>query len=1077
MRTISFLSTPALKKYLFLFFTVLYLTGCGKIEIPEEVAEAKKSLPDSIDFNIHVKPILSDRCFSCHGPDKNKREGDLRLDIAEVAFARLKSGNGRAIIPREPDHSELAHRILSADEEYKMPPANSNLYLNADEKATLIKWIEQGATYKPHWAFIPPKERAIPEIADKTRVVNNPIDNFILATLGKKGLEQSPEADRERLLRRVALDLTGLPPTIEEIDNFLADKSADAYEKVVDRLMQTDACAERLALEWMDVARYADSHGMHADGWRYMWPWRDWVIRSFKNNMPYDQFATWQLAGDLIPDATKEQILATAFNRNHPMTAEGGVIDEEFRLLNVFDRANTTGITFMGLQLECAKCHDHKFDPISQKNYYQMAAFFNNIKELGMTGDDGNYGPMLLLSDSITDEKLNIIERKIKDSEAEIKLTDARIASIVGFVNRASEDEKLTGLLSYLPFDKMDSVRGKNKWVIDGNPNCTTTGTPQLADGKFSNALDFNDGYDEVYLEKAGDFEMTEAFSVSLWLNTTKKEKGKTQVLIGNSTEKDTGWRGWDFYLDSLNELSARLIHSLPHNYIHVSGGSVPLNAWTHVAMTYDGSGTASGLTLYVNGRKTNTTIHYDRLYKSIKTIHKNGKPAHLPLTIGKSNRRFTGDIGIFQGRLDEIMIFSRKLTALETARLAGEESVINEEMRKEYDRSRDRELQERVVKLTALRNQKLELVNDVPELMVMEEMPAPRPMFVLDRGQYDSPTAQVAPGTPENILVFPDSLPKNRLGLSQWLFSENNPLTARVTVNRYWQMIFGKGLVKTSEDFGNQGSLPTHPELLDWLALSFRKSGWNVKELLKVMVMSATYRQSSATNRERQAKDPENLWLARGPSYRLQAELIRDNALAASGLLVKEVGGESVKPYQPEGLWTEKNNFSYVLHDYYQSRGKDLYRRSLYTFIRRTSPHPAMIALDAGPRDVCTVRRETTNTPLQALVLLNDPEFVEPARVMAERIQLEAGTDLDRQLILAFRLSTSRKPKSAELKILRDLYRSQYKKYETNPEKARELLTVGEFRSPNKTDKIKTAALTIVASTMLNHDESYTKR
>ncbi|MEX2235292.1 MAG: DUF1553 domain-containing protein [Cyclobacteriaceae bacterium] len=1068
---------PAFLKYLFFFFAILYLNGCRKIEIPEEVAEAKKKLPDYIDFNIHVKPILSDRCFSCHGPDKNKREAELRLDISAVAFAKLKSGNGKAIIPGDPDNSELSHRILSSDEEYRMPPAISNLYLNADEKATLIKWIEQGATYKPHWAFIPPEQPEIPEIADKNQLVRNQIDNFILATLEKKGLEQSPQADKERLLRRVTLDLTGLPPTIEEIDSFLADDSPGAYEKVVDRLMQTDAYAERLALEWMDVARYADSHGMHADGWRYMWPWRDWVIESFKNNMPYDQFATWQLAGDLIPNATKQQILATAFNRNHPMTAEGGVIEEEFRLLNVFDRANTTGIAFMGLQLECAKCHDHKFDPISQKNYYQMAAFFNNIKELGMTGDDGNYGPMVLLSDLETDEKLIDLEQKIKKSEEQIKFSDAKIANIVGFINKAGKSEMSVGLLSYLPFDKMDSVRGKNEWAIDGNPDCTTTGTPQLADGKFNNALEFNDGYDEVYLKNVGDFEMTDAFSVSLWINTTKKEKGKTQVLIGNSSEKDTGWRGWDFFLDSLNQLSVRLIHSLPHNYIHVAGGGIRLNTWTHVAFTYDGSGKASGLSLFVNGKKTKPTIHYDRLYKSIKSIHKNGKPADMPLTIGKSNRRFTGDIGIFQGRLDEIRIFSTRLTSLETARIAGEERVITEEIRKEHYRSKERELQKSVLQLTELRNEKLKLVNGIPELMVMEEMPEPRLMFVLDRGQYDAPTERVEAGTPESISIFPDSLPKNRLGLSRWLFSKNHPLTARVTVNRYWQMIFGKGLVKTSEDFGNQGSLPTHPELLNWLAVSFQQSGWDLKKLLKLMVMSATYRQSSATDQKQQTRDSENLWLARGPSHRLQAELIRDNALAASGLLVREIGGESVKPYQPEGLWTEKNNFSLVLRDYYQSTGKDLYRRSLYTFIRRTSPHPAMIAFDAGPRDICTVRRETTNTPLQALVLLNDPEFVEPARVMAERIQQEAGSDLNSQLILAFRLSTGRKPKAEELQILQALYHSQYEKYKTNPVKAEELLNVGEFRSGNKTNKIKTAALTIVASTMLNHDESYTKR
>ena len=1069
---------PLSQKYIVLLLLIL-LTGCDRIEIPEEVAKAKMKLPDQIDFNLHVKPILSDRCFSCHGPDNNKREAGLRLDLPGTAFAKLISGNGKAITPGKPASSELAHRILSTDPEYKMPPTGSNLYLEPAEMATLIKWIEQGAEYKPHWAFIPPAEHQIPETKNKSWTSYNPIDNFIFATLERHGMEPSTPADKERLLRRVTMDLTGLPPTIQEIDDFLKDDSPGAYENVVDRLLQTDANAERLAMEWMDVARYADSHGMHADGWRYMWPWRDWVIESFKNNMPYNTFASWQLAGDLIPNATKEQILATAFNRNHPMTAEGGVIDEEFRLLNVFDRTNTTGIAFLGLNLECAKCHDHKFDPISQKDYYKMSAFFNNIKELGMTGNDGNYGPMAFLSDEATDSKLLELDRKIKDWETNFTFSDEKVASIVSFVEKKYENEVLPGLLTYLPFDKIDSVRGKKEAMIDGHPGCTTTGTPTLAAGKVAQALEFNDGYDELYLEKTGDFEMTDAFSVALWVNTTKKEKGKTQVLIGNAGKKDMGWRGWDFFLDSLNQLSLRLIHSLPHNYIHVSSSSssIPLHQWTQVAFTYDGSGKASGVHLYVNGSEVSATIQYDRLYKSIKTIHNNGRPAGAPLTIGKANRIFTGENGIFEGRMDELRIFSADLTALEIARLAGAEHKITDDLLKQHRLRRTREFEKHQLELRNLRKKKLELVSSIPEIMVMEEMPDPRPMYVLDRGLYDAPLEQVAPGTPESISMFADTLPKNRLGLAKWLFDQNNPLTARVTVNRYWQMIFGRGLVKTSEDFGNQGSLPTHPELLDWLAIYFQESDWDLKKLLKLMVMSATYRQSSAANRELQNKDPENLWLARGPSHRLQAEMIRDNALAASGLLVRKVGRESVKPYQPEGLWTEKNNFSHKLHDYIPGTGEELYRRSLYTFIRRTSPHPAMIAFDAGPRDVCTVRRETTNTPLQALVLLNEPGLVEAARVMAERIQAEAGNNLNDQITLAFRLSTSRKPTARELDILTGTYHSQYQKYKQNPRQAEALLTVGEFRSGKKVDKAKTAALTIVANALLNHDEAYTKR
>ena len=1067
----------AVTRYIFLSLALLSLAACNRVVLPDEVADAKKQLPEKIDFNIHVKPILSDRCFLCHGPDNNTREAGLRLDIPSGAFAALTSGNGKAITPGSLNKSALAHRILSTDPEFKMPPPASNLALKEHEIATLIKWIEQGAEYKPHWAFLPPELPAMPPIEDQTWKANNSIDHFIFAKLRDVGMKPSARADKERLLRRVTLDLTGLPPTIEEIDNYLQDESSDTYEKVVDRLLKSDAYAERMALEWMDVARYADSHGMHADGWRYMWPWRDWVIKSFKNNMPYNEFATWQIAGDLIPEASREQILATAFNRNHPMTAEGGVIDEEFRLLNVFDRTNTTGTAFLGLSLECAKCHDHKFDPISQKNYYQMAAFFNNVKELGMTGNDGNYGPTLLLSDQETDEKLRALDEKIQRMEERIAMSDTQITSIVNFVTNDAAGEKIEGLISHLPFDDMRQITAKKEYIIDGNALCTTSGSPEVKDGKFGNALEFDGGYDDVHLAKTGNFEMTDPFSVSLWVNTTKREKGKTQVLIGNAGKKDMGWRGWDFFLDSANHLSVRLINCLPHNYVHVSATSIPQHKWTHVAFTYDGSGKASGISLYVNGSKQETDVHFDRLYKSIKTIHNNGKPADIPLKIGKSYRVFTGEEGIFRGRLDDIRIFNQTLSEVQIAKLGEAETIITEEMIRGHRLSKSSEFRKQLLELKKMREAKLKWLQDVPEIMVMEEMKEPRPMFVLERGQYDAPKEQVQPGTPETILAFPDSLPKNRLGLAQWLFSNDNPLTARVTVNRYWQMLFGKGLVKTSEDFGNQGSLPSHPELLDWLAISFRESGWDVRALLKLIVMSSTYQQTSVASEDLRSKDPENNWLARGPSHRLQAEMIRDNALAASGLLVRHVGGESVKPYQPEGLWTEKNNFSHILHDYVQDKGEDLYRRSLYTFIRRTSPHPAMIAFDGIPRDVCTVRREITNTPLQPLVLLNAPQFVEAARVLAERLQVEAGSNVKNQLIHAFRLCLGRTPEAKELQIITSLYNSQYEKYKAAPRQAEALLNVGEFQSDNNFNKIRTAALAIVANTLLSHDESYTKR
>jgi hypothetical protein len=487
--------------------------------------------------------------------------------MQKAPFAALSSGNGKAIVAGSLHKSELIRRILSEDPEEQMPPASSNLVLNPEEKAVLIKWIDQGAEYKPHWAFIPPQKTEVPKVKNKEWIIHNPIDHFVLATLESKGLTQAPEADKERLLRRLTMDLTGLPPSIAEIDAFLNDKSPQAYEKVVDRLLKTDAYAERMAMEWLDVARYADSHGMHADGWRMMWPWRDWVIKAFKENMPYDQFSTWQIAGDLLPNATKEQILATAFNRNHPMTAEGGVIDEEFRLKYVFDRTNTIGTAYLALTVECAQCHDHKFDPISQKDYYSLSAFFNNVKELGMTGDDGNYGPMMLLPDEKTEKELALLDQQIAEKEKELTLSAEKADAIVQFISNTLPKELTRESEAYLPFEKAQTVTRKDKKTelqLDGSPMVFSNGSPEIVTGKVGNALLFNDEFDEVLLKEKGNYELHESFSVGMWINTSKKDKDKTQTLIGNTGNKNNFWRGWEFYLDSTNHLSVRLIHSCP---------------------------------------------------------------------------------------------------------------------------------------------------------------------------------------------------------------------------------------------------------------------------------------------------------------------------------------------------------------------------------------------------------------------------------------------------------------------------------------------------------------------------------
>ncbi|MEO0471673.1 MAG: DUF1549 domain-containing protein, partial [Bacteroidota bacterium] len=919
--------------------SLLLVTACGP-DISED-ADVLARLPDQVDYNYHIRPLLSDRCFSCHGPDPNTREAGLRLDVAEAAYASLADDDEPvrfAIQKGDLSDSEVWHRMRSDDPELQMPPPESHLSLTEYEIALISKWIDQGAKYKDHWAYSPPEKSKVPKVKE-TDWVRNAIDHFILKKLEGLKIGPAPVADKEILLRRLTLDLTGLPPTIEEMNAFLADDSPEAYEKVVDRLLQTDAYAERMALEWMDVARYADSHGLHADGWRNMWPWRDWVIKAFKENMPFDQFAEWQMAGDLMPDATEEQILATAFHRNHPMTAEGGVVDEEWRLEYVFDRTNTTSRAFLGLTMECARCHDHKFDPVSQKEYYQMAAFFNNVKELGMTGDDGNYGPCLPMPDEESRAELSRLDRLIAAESGKMDKTRTEVAELADFAQKVSLPTRVKGALAHYPLDRISRI-GDRK-VADRQSKARVNGKPELIKGRKGKAFHFDNEYDLLYLEKVGNIEMHEPFSASFWI---KADTGnKIMHLIGNSGDKNNFWRGWDFQILDNNRLAFRLIHSLPHNYLEVvSQEGVNATEWIQLGFAYDGTASAQGVSIFVNGKKAKTETLFDRLSKTTKTIQSGSqKPIDQPLRIGKSYRAFTGENGIFEGAFDDVWLFDRVLTEVEVGLLYGEKSessqIAKDERLDYFLQNLSPEYQQSYDQMRRLLAERRAIQDEVPEVMVMEEMPAQRAMFVLDRGVYDAPLEEVKADVPEWLGGFPEGLPQNRLGLARWLMSPQHPLTARVSVNRYWQMYFGQGLVNTPQDFGSQGALPSHPELLDWLAVDFVESGWDVKALQKRIVMSATYRQSSNHREELQEIDPNNELLARGPAHRLSAEMIRDNVLAASGLLVRKIGGESVKPYQPEGLWIDKGSFSPKLLHYKPDSGQALYRRSMYTFIRRT--------------------------------------------------------------------------------------------------------------------------------------------
>ncbi len=1091
-----------------------FFFGC-KPSLPDPVAEAYELLPNEVDYNFHVKPILADRCYACHGPDEGSRKAGLRLDSEEEAFAKLASGNF-AFVKGNVNKSEVYHRMISEDAELLMPPPESNMTLSANEIATIVKWIEQGSKWKPHWSFMKVIKSEVPEV-DKQWVRNNPIDNFIQTELIRQNLEPNPVADKERLLRRVTLDLTGLPPTIQEMDNFLADKSPKAYEKVVDRLLSSQENAERLTMEWLDVARYADSHGVSFDGYREMWPYRDWVIQAFKDNMPYSDFITKQVAGDLLPKASTEDKLATAFYRLNPMEASAGSISEEYRVEYVAERTATTGTAFLGLTIGCARCHDHKFDPISQKNFFQLSAFFNSIDEYGLGPTDLNRAPTVLLFEGKDKVRIDSLDLLISETEKELtKIQAAEIKNYVAEIGELSKIENEVGSFSFESFEKIKRVKKKENpfadeeaeeykkkspkekakidslkmvekkkieteeiLILDKNKKSEATLGVELVAGKKGKALAFDDDYDYVSLNDNGFYDQYDPFSASVWVNPKKEEINHLKNIIGNSNNFLGFYRGWEMILDSSNHVSLRLIHRLPDDYLEVvTEDSVPFDTWTQLGFSYDGSGKASGVSLFINGKNQKVKSLNDKLTRSILPIHEyTAKLDTLPLRLGKSYRLFTSDPGIYKGLIDEVKLYDRELSSLEMAKLGdADPSTISKPAINQFFNENDKKAIALRNELRSLRKARTTLMGSIREVMVMEDMAEPRPTYLLSRGLYNQYAEEVETSTPENILPYPKDYPKNRLGLAKWLVNEENPLPSRVLINRYWQMIFGTGIVKSSGDFGIQGDLPTHPELLDWLAAEFMESNWDLKKMLKLMVMSATYQQSSFANAEKYEADPDNKFYSRSSSYRLPAEFIRDNALASSGILDKKVGGPSVKPYQPEGLWEELGDFSYKLHKYKQDSVANLHRRSMYTFARRFSPAPYMITFDAGNREICITRRVNTNTPLQALNLLNDPQFVEASRSMSERVIREKVT-LDEQLTMSFRLSTGVTPTPALLATLKEHYQSAFKHFQENPSLADSLLAVGELPRDNRLDKAQTAAMTVVANSILNFDETYMKR
>jgi len=1063
-----------------------------------------------VDFNFHVKPILSDRCFKCHGPDERARKASLRLDRKDIAFGKLPSGH-RAIVPGSTRKSELVARILSTDPKFLMPAPESNLALTDYEKAVLVRWVEQGAVWKPHWSLIPPKKPPVPSVK-QIGWPRGEIDRFVLAMLESKGMTPSAEASRETWLRRVTLDLTGLPPTLAEIDIFVADRAPDAYEKVVERLLASPAYGEQMAAEWLDVARYADSHGYQDDGMRQMWPWRDWVISAFNRNLPFDRFITWQLAGDLLPEATQEERLATGFNRNHMQTQEGGVVPEEYRTEYVIDRVNTFGRAFLGLSVECARCHDHKYDPITQKEFYRLYSFFNNNNETGQIPYSGVPSPTVLLEDDTSRAKLARLDAEAQQLQQDIGALGTSAAYTEWLTTapaRPPQIGEIPGLVTYLPLDgsttghEMTKPDPKSKErpkrveyrayanLAKGATSARLGGdkdrVPRTVPGHLGQAQQLvGDSHIEAK-DKRTYFDRNDPFSLSLWLRIDRK--GIAGPLVTRSGGLFDGNRGYEILLRGDGTFSAALHHVFPDNSIEIeTTRALAPGGRHHLALTYDGASRARGLRLFFDGRPADTHVVVDNLRQSILRSgdQKNATwTDNPPLRIGRRHDETLEDVTV-----DELRVYDRHLTTFEVAALAGERDPIGNVLRLPESKRADAErtalaeyYTERVAPqfaalskaLTANRGKENEILTGLPEVMTMHELPVPRPTFVLARGAYDAPTERVTPGTPRAIGDFPAALPANRLGLARWLLSPRHPLTSRVIVNRYWAMFFGRGLVPTLADFGNQGRLPSHPQLLDWLATTFVESGWNLKALEKRIVLSAAYRQESRLDTKRLEQDPANEWLGRGPSYRLAAEQVRDSALAVSGLLVRTIGGPSVYPYQPPGLWEALATRNAT--KYQQGHGADLYRRSLYTVWKRSSPPPSAISFDAAERLVCAVNRQRTNTPLQSLVLLNDPQYLEASRTLAERMIVEGGTAARDRITFAFRLLTSRHPDQTELELLEKLYSEMRDEYGKDKAAALKLLSVGEYRRNRTLDPSDVAAFTMVATTIMNFDEAVYKR
>jgi len=1044
---------------------------------------------NDVQFNRDIRPILAETCFHCHGPDPGTRKAGLRLDT-EAGFFASRDKTGPTIVKGQPDKSPLYQRLTTTDEDDIMPPRKEHKDLKPEQIALFKKWIEQGAQWQPHWSFIKPERPALPAVKNEAWV-KTPVDRFILAKLEAKGLQPAAEADPRTLFRRLSLDIIGVPPTPEDSDAFAAECSAAGkgqaqvpdvvLSRWVDKLMQSEHWGEHRGRYWLDAARYADTHGMHFDNYREMYPYRDWVIGAFNRNLPFDKFTVEQIAGDLLPKPTESQLIATGFQRCNITTNEGGTIDEENLALYATDRVQTMGWVFMGLTTNCAQCHDHKFDPFTSRDFYSMAAFFRNTTQAAKDGNVKDTAPNLVVPamqdrprwEKLPGEIAAVTAERVQRKKEAGKEFNQWLASATP--SSLDKDLSSEGLVAHVP---LNEGAGNEVASICG-PLTKFKATGEVAwkpDGKLGPAPIMHAG-STFDLGDIGDFEKNQKFSYGAWIKAGRN--GVFGGIIARMDEKND-YRGWDLF-QSDRALAVHIVSKWPNNALKVSTRQAVLKPgqWQHVFVTYNGSGKAAGVKIYVDGVEQKLTPEVNKLdpKSSIRTT--------TALRIGQrsGNQIFEG------GSVQDARVYTRVLDEAEIkkiARVGPLRAVLaaasdkrtpqqRETLYQHYLATRDAKYMEFDKKITSLEAEREAIKARGSETLVQEEVMNVRPTaFILMRGQYDRKGDQVEANTPGFLPPLPEGAPHNRLGLAEWVVSPENPLTARVTVNRFWQELFGIGLVKTSEDFGIMGTPPTNPELLDWLAVEFREDGWDVKRFFKMLFTSAAYRQSAITTPEKLEKDRDNLLLSRGPRFRMDAEMIRDYALAASGTLSPRMGGPSTKPYQPEHVWDQVGIGN--TREYVQDKGENLYRRTVYNFWKRMAPPPNLDIFNAPSREVSCVRRERTDTPLQALVTMNDPQYVEAARNLAQHAMAAGGNDAGKITDYIARHVLCRPLKAQETPIVLASQQDLFSFYQGKADDAKALLSVGETKADPKLDPAALAAWTMVCNEMMNLDEVLNK-